>query len=79
MIATVRVKGPAQPPCVVYWTGRSGLLSITTRTYCNVEVAAGDAGVTQLPDKSPVCADCKRAVLAAEAAVESATTSSTTT
>lgn len=74
MIATVQAKSPPSPPCIVYWTGKVGIMSVVTRTYCNLEVSSGD-GVSQLPDKVPLCKICQEAVAKTEALISVPTSS----
>lgn len=71
MIATVRT-GKGIRPCIVYWTGKTGLVTVETHTYCGEQVSAA-GGVHQLPDNAPLCDDCKAAVAKAEAAITAVT------
>lgn len=61
MIATVKTR-KSQDPCVVLWTGKTGLLTGTIKTYCNEEIAIGD-GVSQVPSTTKVCAACEAQVM----------------
>ncbi len=49
------------PPCVVRWTGKTGLLSVKSKTWCGQELDAAD-GVSQLPDTIPCCKVCEAAL-----------------
>jgi hypothetical protein len=45
-------------PCVVRWTGRTGLIKVITRTFCGNEIDASE-GVMQIHDDAKICAVCK--------------------
>lgn len=42
---------PTTKPCIVYWTGKGGLMSINVLTYCDEDLDTSERGVTQVPDR----------------------------
>jgi len=42
---------PPYKPCMVYWTGKGGIMSISVLTYCEEELDTSERGVMQVPDR----------------------------
>lgn len=48
--------------CVVYWTGRTGVLTVSHVTYCGETLDAAKNGALQVPDDVEANACCEDAV-----------------
>lgn len=64
MPVTTGVVAAVQPdskkaPCLIFWTGRSGMLTVSIKTYCQNQHDAG-VGVLQLPATSRFCELCEK-------------------
>jgi hypothetical protein len=60
MIAAIKNTHRGGKICVIAWTGRIGLRAVA-KTYCNVELNAGD-GVLQIHEHKATCEACIEAV-----------------
>lgn len=65
---------PGPKPCMVYWTGKGGMLSITVTTYCQEELDTSERGVTQVPDRTlqagQICDACTSSYRQYEATIQ---------